>query len=426
MNYEQARRTLEQFPRFEVKPGLARIRSLVAGLGDPQLAYPTVHVAGTNGKGSVVALLDAVLREAGYRVGRFTSPELMNFRDRIAVNGDWIAEDQFAVIVSDLAPLAELLEDVPSQFEVITAVAFEHLRRERIDLGLIEVGLGGRFDATNVVAPRVGVLTNVTLDHQALLGDTVEEIAWEKAGIAKRNTPLVIGRLPASVRDVVANACAAVGATLRQAEDFAARTVKLGWKGIELELRAQEHAWSVRVPLPSRTQMENVRLALSAIEALRVAGFVVPEEAVRCGLARVRWPGRMESIQDQPRVVVDGAHNLAAAHALAADVRELVPNAAHRFLLFGSLADKDVDGSLAALSEAFERIAVCAPQSARAMDVEELRPRAQALFKHVAYHEGVCTGVTATLSEMGPDDVLFVAGSLRMAAEAKACLEAKS
>jgi len=427
MNYEQARQYLDRFPRFEVKPGLARISALVQALGNPHLTYPTIHVAGTNGKGSVVAMLDSVLQHAGFRVGRFTSPELTDFRDRIAVNGNWIEAQTFADIVSDLCPLLDAMDECPSQFEVITVVAFEHLRRERVQFGVIEVGLGGRFDATNIVAPTLGILTNVALDHQALLGDTVEKIAWEKAGIAKPGIPLVLGSVPASVREIVVAECEAVGAHLCEPLPSSIQVRSQDWGGLAMEIQEETRRWSLKLPLLSSQQVDNLALVLEAITQLRATGIAVPEPAVVDGLQSVRWPGRLECIHDAPKVVIDGAHNLKAAQSLSKDVQALVPSTEHRRLLFGAYADKDVKGILEVLSSVFDRIAVCpVASSPRAMSAEELQQHAQAFFPQVSYHPSVCTGVKQLLATMGSDDVLFVAGSLRMAAEAIACLKPRS
>jgi dihydrofolate synthase/folylpolyglutamate synthase len=218
MQYAASRALVDRLPRFEVKPGLERIVRLLSSLGHPERSFPAIHVTGTNGKGSVVAMLAAMLQCAGYRVGRYTSPDVVDFRDRICVNGGWISEAAFAAAVERMASELFASGDLPSQFEALTAVGFEHFRARSVDVAVVEVGLGGRFDATNVVAPILTVLTNVSLDHTALLGSTVAEIAWEKAGIAKPGVPMVIGKWCPNADAVVAAECSAVGAPLRYAD----------------------------------------------------------------------------------------------------------------------------------------------------------------------------------------------------------------
>jgi len=419
MNYAEARQFLDRFPRFEVKPGLRRIQALVEALDHPHLAYPTIHVGGTNGKGSVVAMLDSVLRCAGFRVGRFTSPELIDFRDRIAVNGDWISEDEFAQVVTRMAPFVAALEEAPSQFEIITVVAFDHLACAGIDIGVIEVGLGGRFDATNVVRPELAVLTSVALDHQAILGDTVEAIAWEKAGIATANTPLLVGDLPASVSKVVSAECDRVGAILAAVSGIDVTRRTRDWETAVYQVRGAGDICEIVLPLIGSAQEGNLRLVLGAIRELRLRGFEISDEAIVQGLRSVQWPGRLEVVRTQPRIVLDGAHNPAAIRALVADVVDLVPNPKHRSLLYGTLLDKDVDTSLAILGDVFPGIGVCASQSPRALPVDRLSEQAGEYFQNIVRYHSVVDGIGAWLSHAGAEDVLVVSGSLTVVAEAR-------
>ncbi len=347
MDYREARQFLDRFPRFEVKPGLRRIQALLEALDHPHLAYPTLHVGGTNGKGSVVAMLDAVLRCSGYSTGRFTSPEVLDFRDRIVVNGEWITENDLASGLSRMAPAIERLDEAPSQFEVIAALAFDHLAHEGIDIGVIEVGLGGRFDATNMIRPELAVLTNVTLDHQAILGDTVEAIAWEKAGIAKADVPLLIGDVSPSVGEIVDAECEKVGAVPKAVDSIGVRRISRDWDAAVYQVEWDGSVRKLEIPLIGSAQMDNLRLVLGAISELRLRGFEIPDNAVVEGLQSVRWPGRFEVIRKCPTIVLDGAHNPAAIQSLVSDVADLIPDPAHRFLLYGTLADKDVDAVLA-------------------------------------------------------------------------------
>ena len=419
MRIQQARQYLDRFPRFEVKPGLKRIQQLLGALGQPQFAYPVIHAGGTNGKGSVVAMIDAVLRAAGFSVGRFTSPELIDFRDRIVVNGEWISEEALASAVERMAPMIEALDDVPSQFEIIAALAFDYLARADVDVGVIEVGLGGRFDATNVVCPELAILSNVSLDHQAILGDTVEAIAWEKAGIAKAKVPLLIGALPESVLHVVRTECEAVGAILKPTDDIVVSMQSRDWDAAVYTVAWDREIRNISLPLIGSAQRDNLRLVLGAIRELRTRGFDIPEEAVIEGLQSVRWPGRMEVIRRHPTIVLDGAHNEAAMEALVDDVRELIPDCKHRFLLYGALADKDVDATLSSLSTVFPSIGVCVADNPRSLSIGQLAAKADQHFPQLIQYLTIAEGIESWLRDARVDDVFVITGSLTVVGEAR-------
>ena len=419
MTYQQARQYLDRFPRFEVKPGLIRIQQLLESLNQPHLAYSTIHVGGTNGKGSVVAMIDAVLRTAGFNVGRFTSPELIDFRDRIVVNGEWISEGDLAAGVPRMAPAIDALDEIPSQFEVIAALAFDHLARSGVDLAVVEVGLGGRFDATNVARPELAILTNVTLDHQAILGDTVEAIAWEKAGIAKADTPLLIGALSSSVHEIVRAEGEKVGAILKTLAGIHVRRLSRDWDAAVYQVEWVSGSQEMAIPLIGSAQSDNLELVLGAIVELRSRGFEIPDEAVVEGLRSVCWPGRFEVIRKYPTIVLDGAHNPAAVRVLASDIANLVPNLDKRFLLYGTLADKDADASLAILRDAFPAIGICASNSPRTLPVGQLFEKAQGHFQRITQYDSIVEGVESWLARANVDDVLVITGSLTVVAEAR-------
>jgi len=419
MDTQEARQALDRFPRFEVKPGLSRIRQLLEAVQQPQGAYRTIHIGGTNGKGSVSAMLDAVLRQAGYRVGRFTSPELIDFRDRIVVDGEWITEQALADAVVRLTPAIEALDETPSQFEVIAAIAFEHLAHSSVDVGVIEVGLGGRFDATNVVHPELSIVTNVTLDHQAILGDTVEKIAWEKAGIAKPGVPLLMGNLLPPAAAVVRAECDVVGAILKTTEGIHARRVSRDWDAAVYDVEWAGDVRELSIPLIGSAQRANLEVVLAAIGELRKRDFELSDEDVVRGLRSVRWPGRLEVARRQPTVLLDGAHNPAAIEALADDIVELVPNPERRFLLYGTLADKDAETSLALLGDIFPSIDLCASSSSRSMSSEKLLEKASRHFSRSSQYHSVVEGVKLWLAQADPEDVLLVTGSLTVVGEAR-------
>ena len=423
MDYAQARAALDRLPRFEVKPGLERIGRLLEALGHPERAYPAIHVAGTNGKGSVVAMLDAVLRYAGHRVGRFTSPEVIDFRDRIVVDGRWLSEAEWAAGVERMADAMNEPGDPPAQFEAITALALDAFARHAVDVAVVEVGLGGRFDATNLVEPILSILTNVSLDHTAILGDSIERITWEKVGIAKEGTPLLIGALPASALPIVERECADVGAELLRSDEITVLRISEGDIFTSYRVNSAGLPESVDLPLLGGYQRENLAIVLRAIQFLRERGVRVPSSAVAEGLRTVSWPGRFEVVRRSPTVILEGAHNLGGAQALAADIDRRLPDLARRKLLFGVLADKDAAGMLATLAPHFGHVALAQSASPRALPVEKLERLMDGLRVPLTCYDSVESALAAGLASADPDDVWVVAGSLTVVAEARRFLE---
>ena len=423
MGYREARALLDRLPRLEVKPGLTRTVRLLDVLGHPERAFPTVHVGGTNGKGSVVAMLDAVLREAGVRVGRFTSPELVDFRDRIAMDGEWLTEAEWAAGTERIEASLVDSEDPPTQFEAITAIAFDAFSRGAIDIALVEVGLGGRFDATNVIRPLVSVLCNVSIDHTAVLGESIERIAWEKAGIAKMGTPLLYGDLPPEARAVVLAECEDVGAAPMSAAEIEMERISVDWESATYRVALPGFPESIELGLLGGYQRENLGLALGTIKLLRERGFDLPEAAVLEGLRGARWPGRFEVLRRNPNVVLEGAHNVAGAERLAADIETFVPHRSDRHLVLGVLADKDTEGIGRTLARAFDRAALCASESPRALPVDRLWESVGGLFLQSTWYDSVVGVLEGLVPALKAEDTLVVAGSLTVVAEARRWLE---
>lgn len=423
MDYAEARALLERLPQLEVKPGLSRTACLLDALGHPERAFPAVHVAGTNGKGSVVAMLDAVLREAGYRVGRFTSPELIDFRDRIAIGGEWLPETDWTAGIARMESVLVGSQDPPTQFEAIAALAFGAFSRHAVDVALVEVGLGGRFDATNVIRPLASLLCNVSLDHSAVLGASVEEIAWEKAGIAKSGVPLLYGELPPEAEAIVLAECEDVGAVPIPAAEIDVERTHVDWETATYRIAHSGLPNSVELGLLGGYQRENLRLALGAIELLRERGFDISEAAVLAGLRNARWPGRFEVVRRAPNVVLEGAHNVAGAERLAADIETFVPQRGRRHLLLGVLADKDAEGIGRALAGSFDRAALCASGSPRALPVDRLREAVGGLFPQSTWYDSVVGALEGVVPSLTNEEALVVTGSLTVVAEARGWLK---
>lgn len=418
MDYMSARQILKSLPSLEVKPGLARTKKLLDAIGHPEKSFPAVHVAGTNGKGSVVAMLASVLGRAGYRVGRFTSPDLVDFRDRIAIDDKWISKQELATIVEQLrSQLAG--EDCPTLFEAVTAIAFDHFARNRVDIAVVETGLGGRFDATNVVAPILCILTNVGRDHLQLLGSSLLRIAWEKAGIGKAQVPFLVGKLPPDVEQVVMEECRRSEAMLIQLKEPEIERIAFDWEHVSYKIAKGDLPRRIDSPLLGGCQLENLRITLQGIELMRKGGFAIPNTAVVRGLAEVQWPGRFEVMRRGPTIVLDGAHNLPGILALCEDVRRYVPDKKHRHLLFGVLADKEVVPICTTLFPSFETVTLTQSHSARAASVKDLAKLTSPLNSVVVESADVENGVSMACASLGEEDFLLIAGSITIIREAR-------
>ena len=424
MNYVEVRSLLDRLPSLEVKPGLERIRRLLNHLGHPETTFPSIHITGTNGKGSVAAMLSSILHEAGYRTGCYTSPDVVDFRDRIRVDEDWISEEAFASVAEKLLPVLDKTEDPPTLFEALTAIAFEYFPASKVDIAVVEVGLGGRFDATNVLQPVLTILTNVERDHLALLGNSLERIAWEKAGIAKPGVPFLLGDLPAAVRALVDAECRRAKARIVAGELPTVEREDFNWEEATYRVHNGKRLPDrVRLPLLGGYQAENLHLVLGAAGILREAGWEIPSDAIVHGLEKVEWPGRFEVVQRAPTVVLDGAHNPAGARALGDDIVRFVPEACRRHLLCGMLADKEVEAIGRILFPLFEQITLTRSESPRAASVERLTQIASALGVPSRGAASVKEALQIVLKKLVPRDTLFVAGSLTVVREARPLLK---
>ena len=420
MDYPEARSQLKSLPTC-VKPGLDRINRLLDALDHPELQFPAIHVAGTNGKGSVVAMLAAVLSAAGYRVGRFTSPDLLDFRDRIEVDGNWIPKDRLAAGVERLGPLLSSGDDLPTEFEVLTALAFSHFADEMVDIAVVEVGLGGRYDATNAVRSVLSILTNVGRDHTDLLGTELEKIAWEKAGIAKPGVPLLVGAVPPEVLPVVEGVVHDAGAQIVPV-DITVEEVSRDLSGAVYRILGNDVPEEVGIPLIGGYERENLRLVIAAIHRLRDMGWEIADAAVHTGLEQVFWPGRFEVVGQAPLIVLDGAHNPPGARALAQDVERLFPRKDQRTLLFGILRDKEIDAVCDALFPRFSRVVLTRSRSPRAVPAEDLLPFARRHGVETSIAESVEEGIELAREELTPNGAVLIAGSLTVVKEARRSL----
>lgn len=414
MTYEEAMAYLKSLQRFGIKPGLERTQELLRRMGNPERrAGKVVHITGTSGKGSVSAMVEAGLRAAGFKVGLFTSPPLQRFTERIQVNRQEIppdrAADLLAAVRQHVAAMTAAGWEQPTEFEVITAAAFQYFAAEQVDWLVLEVGLGGRYDATNVVQqPAVTCITNIGLDHTQWLGNTHAAIARDKAGIIKPGVPCVTGTEHPEALAVIREVAAAQGAALTEVTPSSWRVASWGLDGQVLDLLgAQGWHRGVKMPLLGDHQAANAAVALRVLE---LAG--VCSDAIRQGFAALSWPGRMELLRTAAGVPVllDAAHNPAKCSALAGAVRRYFPD--RRILLvLGVLADKEVSGMVQPLAGLAERVWTVTPESPRALSAEKLQVVCRAAGQQAEAAPSVAAGLEAALAEARPADLVLVTGS---------------
>ncbi len=448
LSYEEALDYLYSFIDYgAVRPAqysaetfdLQRMVRLLADLGNPQRQYPALHVAGTKGKGSVAALCASALQAGGYRTGFYISPHLTDFGERIQVDGAFIPRAAVAELMDTLRTRAPAHPGITT-FELTTALAFLYFARAQVDVAVLEVGLGGRLDATNVVVPRVSVITSLSYDHTNLLGHTLAEIAGEKGGIIKPGVPVVTAPQPPEALAVLEYLAAERGTALTVVgRDWLYRPVSQSLDGQVFEiwsareqqqlnaLRAGGHAvaWrppALEIPLLGQHQVDNAAVAYAALHVVREQGLPLSASAIQAGLRDVRWPGRFELLSRRPALVLDGAHNADSAQKLAATVREYFPGR-RVTLIFGASSDKDVTGMLAALlapGVGVERVLLTQAVHPRALDPDELLALAQAHAVTAATSPTVAQAVETALRSAAPDDVILACGSLFIVAEARA------
>lgn len=358
--------------RFGIKFGLENIQALVAGLDHPEQTFGILHVAGTNGKGSVTAFAERALRSAGYRTGRYTSPHLVDLSERFAINGKAVASAVLRAAITRLQALVDrlieggALRGQPTFFEATTAIAFDLFREANVEVAVCEVGLGGRLDATNVVAPLVTAVTSIGFDHQQYLGNTLEEIAFEKAGIVKAGVPVVIGAMPHQARATIAAVAAERSApVIFAADDVEAMTDEQG--RVRLSTPSRDYGF-VRLGLAGAHQVENARVAVRLLETAAERGLTMELHDIVTGLSDVSWPGRLDrrSMNDGREILLDAAHNTSGVDALVDYLKasgwQNLP------LVFGAMADKDVEGMLHRLLPATGPVILTQASNSRALD----------------------------------------------------------
>jgi dihydrofolate synthase/folylpolyglutamate synthase len=408
-------------PTRRTLPSLDRMRKLATLLGEPQTAYPVIHITGTNGKGSTAAMATSLLSARGLRVGTYTSPNLSLVNERISRNDEPIDDEAFTDVLDSLARIELLMDEPPTRFELLTAAALTWFADEAVDVAVVEVGLGGTWDCTNVVHAAVAVVTNISYDHTEVLGPTLEDIARDKAGIFTSGCMAVVGETDPTLVALFRQAATEAGAEEFWARgiDFACTSNRLAVGGRLVDLRTPAAAYGeLLVPLHGSHQGDNAACALAAVEAF--FGDALHEDVVEEGFAAVRVPGRLEVVGRHPLVLVDGAHNAAGMMVLARSISEEFATDGHVIAVVGMLNGRDPSAMLEALVSAGVRTVVaCAPDSPRAIPAAEVAEAAYSLRMEVAVAATPTEAVRLAVERSGPEDLVVACGSLYVVADVR-------
>lgn len=394
--------------------GLERMAALLARLGDPQKGLRYIHITGTNGKGSTAAMLEAICRAAGYKTGLYTSPYVNCFAERIRAAGENIPDEALCRLTEQIRAAADAMPDHPTTFEMVTALGFLHFAEQHCEIVVLEVGMGGELDATNVIeAPEAAVFTNIGLDHMEYLGGTVEAIAETKSKIVKPGCSAVSYEQPPSVRAVLEARCAEVGADFTEADFSKLRLCASSLDGQTFDYGEET---GVSIALLGEHQRRNAAVVLETVGVLRGRGWVLPDEAVRRGMARARWPARFEVLSRTPLFILDGGHNPQCMEALAACFEENLGGRKAVFLA-GVMADKDWESMFAPIGRIASEYIAVEPDNPRRLPAKELAAFLSRGGKPAAAAPDVRRAVALALRKAGPEGVVCAAGSLFMAGE---------
>ncbi|MRR55222.1 MAG: bifunctional folylpolyglutamate synthase/dihydrofolate synthase [Deltaproteobacteria bacterium] len=414
MTYQETLSHIYGLGRFGMKPGLERIRATLRALSDPQDAVRIIHVAGTNGKGSTAAFLDSILRSGGHKTGLFTSPHLIAFPERIRLDGREIFEHEVVSLADRVLTVAP---EGTTFFEIVTAMAYLFFAEQGAELAVMEVGMGGRFDATNIASGILSIITPIDLDHAQYLGDTLGLIAREKAGVIKAERPVVSSFQADEAREVIRQQCLELRSPLYQdGHDFSAIWESDGmfYSGMEWRIHA------LHPGIPGRYQAMNLATAICAAELLNQQEIDLSPENVRTGTEQAFWPGRMELFAGPPRVLLDGAHNPAGAKVLVEGLAEIPRKAL--ILVTGVVGDKDAEGILAPLLPLADSVITVSPSVPRGLGSLELAEQCRELGYRALAAGGIANGLETAFNQAHPEDLILVCGSLFVVGEARARL----
>ena len=390
-------------------PGLGRTQTLLEKLGNPQDSLKYVHIAGTNGKGSTAAMTASILRKAGYRTGLYTSPYIYRFHERIQVDGEQISDEDLVAVTEYVKPFADSMEEAPTEFELVCCIAFEYFKRKQCDIVVLEVGMGGEFDATNVIrTPEVAVITNIGLDHTDYLGSTVEEIARTKAGIFKEGGSAVIYRGTPSVEAVFEKVCAQRNVRLKKA-DF--EGLKLHSHGLEGQTFDCGDRKGLRLPLLGDHQLHNAAVVLGIADTLIEKGWKITEQNIYDGIRDVTWPGRFDIVCRDPLFIIDGGHNPQCIEALIKNIQDYLQDK-KVIALTGVLADKDYGDMYQPVMPLVERFVCITPDNPRKLEADRLAVYLQQAGANAEACQSIRAGVLRAMELAGKEGVVLCFGSL--------------
>lgn len=420
MTLDEALRYIHEVCWKGTIPGLERIQALLDAMGNPERKCKFVHVTGTNGKGSTCAMVASILSKAGYKTGLYTSPYLIRFNERIQINGEQISDADICELTEYVKPFAESIFERPTEFEMVTAIGFEYFARHKCDIVVCEVGMGGEFDATNVIpAPEAAVICNIGLDHTEVLGDTLEKIAGAKAGIIKPGCDAVLYRERPSVEAVFEERCKALNAPLHKA-DF--DSLHLLSHSLEGQVFDWERFHALRLPLLGEHQLHNAAVALTTARVLQKRGWKITDAQIREGIESVRWPGRFELMRKDPMFIIDGGHNPQCIEALVKNIRDYLPSR-ELTVLTGVLGDKDFHCMYRDVAQYAKEFITITPANPRALTAEKLADYLRQFGKPVTACDVVADGVRLAIEHAGKDGVVLCYGSLYMIGDIDAALQ---
>jgi len=420
MNYEESLRYIADTHKFGIKLGLDSTGKLLELLGNPQDSLNVIHVAGTNGKGSVCSFISNILKEEGYKVGLYTSPYLETFTERIRVNGENIPKEDVARIITLIKEKIDIMisegYSSPTEFEIVTAMAFYYYNEQKMDYVVLEVGLGGRYDSTNIIKnPLVSVIVSISLDHIGILGDTIGKIAYEKAGIIKENGTAIVYKQVKEAEDVIKEVCKNKNSDYIEVnfDNILVKKSDIYSQVYDCTIMDEKFE-NIEIKLIGEHQINNSIVALNVVKFLRDNKNVkISNESIKNGLLTTKWPGRIEKIMENPMFIIDGAHNEDGAKSLRKSLEKNFPDK-KLTLLIGMLADKDIDSVLKILMPKFNKVITTTPDNHRAINSEELKNRISMYVEDVISIENIEDAVKYTLDNAKEDEVIISAGSLYM------------
>ena len=420
MNYQEAMKYITEVGNFGSNYGLERTYRLLELLDNPQNKIKVIHVAGTNGKGSTTSMISKILSGAGYKVGMYTSPYLEEFEERIQINGINIPKDRLALEMTKVRVAVEkVIEEGynhPTEFEIITVLMYLYFANEQVDFAVVEVGLGGRLDSTNVITPILSVITSISFDHTNLLGNTLSEIAAEKAGIIKFGVPVVLYPQEKEVEKLIEEKCCILNSELYKVskDDVKLLEIIKGNKPMQKVLVSLNEEYTIDLPLLGEHQIYNLALALKVVEIINGKKFtIISKEIIKESLKDVRWNGRLEVLKSNPLVVIDGAHNIQGINQLSTNVKKYF-NYENMYLILGILADKDVEHMVNTIAPMAKKVYTVTPNSIRAEDARALKEEVLKVNKNCEAFDDYEEAYKAAMNDASADDIVLASGSLYM------------